>query len=188
MRLQHQKSITDTVVRRARRLERHWQKLCGLYLPVPGEGSIWVYHHRSSAGRAFGWKLHVSATILNAPTILERIAPLLVESGVQFKAPRSLTDLGTLNSGLLQTYTQVGKVFTIYPHSDEEAVTLATRLDDLTRRFKAPSVPFDLRLSEGSNVYYRYGAFKNIDREQADTTAMRAGSSGNGNLDRDDRK
>ncbi|NOT62211.1 MAG: serine/threonine protein kinase, partial [Acidobacteria bacterium] len=55
--------------------------------------------------------------------------------------------------------SQVGKIFTVYPRNDQEAVALASRLHELTRRFSAPAVPFDLRYRSGSNVYYRYGAF-----------------------------
>lgn len=159
---------TVAIDARARALEKRWRKLCALYLPNADPDSVWNYHRVSGDGREVGWKLHVSATILNAPKILQRIAPLLAECGVQFKAARSLTEVSTLNSGVLHTYSQVGKVITVYPRNDDEAVYLAQRLHKLTRRFKAPSVPFDLRFGETSNVYYRYGAFKKIELEQPD--------------------
>jgi tRNA A-37 threonylcarbamoyl transferase component Bud32 len=65
-----------------------------------------------------------------------------------------------LNSGLLGSYSQVGKIITVYPRHDGELVKLAGVLHQLTYRFRAPSVPFDLRYHPTSNVYYRYGAFK----------------------------
>lgn len=150
--------------RRARLLEARWQKLCALYLPHAPQESIWRYPHpkRQRRPRA-GWKLHISATILNAPVVLKRIAPLLTARSVWFKAPRSLIEVGKLNSGLNYNYSQIGKIFTVYPRSDDEAVWLAQRLHKLTRQLPAPSVPFDLSISETSNVYYRFGAFEHIE-------------------------
>ena len=148
-------------------LQRRWDELCAKYLPLTDGDSIWRYS-RSTAQDDLdqGWKLHVSATILNAPQILKRVAPALIRRGVQFKAARSLTDVIALNSGLNQAYSQVGKVITVYPRSNREAVQLAQCLDKLTFRFRAPSVPFDLRFGEASNIYYRYGAFKHIEIER----------------------
>ena len=146
--------------KRAGVLEKRWQDLCSVYLPFSDKGSIWRYSGLASrSAPECGWKLHISATILNAPAILKRIAPLLVQRRVQFKAARSLVEIQRLNSGLHHNYTQIGKVITIYPRSDRQAVSLARRLHELTRGFAAPSVPFDLRFKPGSNVYYRFGAF-----------------------------
>jgi len=162
----HQNGVTDRFGARER-LEKTWADLCAEYLPISDDNSIWRYSRSSVEGDPDqGWKLHVSATILNAPRILERIAPALSECGVQFKAARSLTDVITLNSGLQQSYSQVGKVITVYPRDNREAVHLARRLDKLTFRFRAPSVPFDLRFGDASNIYYRYGAFKHLEIER----------------------
>ena len=152
---------------RVRELQRTWAELCAEYLPLTDGESIWCYNRPSEADDLDqGWKLHISATILNAPQILKRIAPALIECGVQFKAARSLTDVITLNAGLHHSYSQVGKVITVYPRSNSEAVRLAQRLDRLTFRFRTPAVPFDLRFREASNVYYRYGAFKHFEIER----------------------
>jgi class IV lanthipeptide synthase len=167
---------------RARTLEKRWQKLCALYLPIADHGSIWNYRHSRSEWPDHGWKLHVSATILNAPGILLRIAPFLDQCGLQFKAARSLSEVATLNSGLLHTYSQVGKIITVYPRDDREAVYLAQRLHELTRRFRAPSVPFDLRFCENSNIYYRYGAFKQNEIKLPDGRRIPAIASPGGSL------
>jgi len=156
-------SKAEMTVRRGQTLEhlrRTWESLCAEYLPVVHEDSMWRYSRRPApSDRQQGWKLHVSATILNASHILKSVGPVLRDSGVQFKAARTLDDVQSLNSGLRSTYTQIGKIITVYPRSDDEAVLLAKRLHQLTYRFRAPAVPFDLRLREKSNVYYRYGAF-----------------------------
>jgi serine/threonine protein kinase len=147
-------------------LSRQWNEVCDRYLPLIDDDSIWRFNRGGNQNDLDqGWKLHVSATILNAPAVLARIAPVLSQCSVQFKAPRSLDDVLKLNLGLHGTYSQVGKIITIYPRHDAEAVQLAKILHRLTYRFRAPSVPFDLRLSPTSNVYYRYGAFRKKELE-----------------------
>lgn len=173
---------------RARMLEKRWQELCALYLPIADHNSIWNYHHCRNDWPDYGWKLHVSATILNAARILQRVAPLLAQRGVQFKAARSLADVAMLNSGLSHTYSQVGKIITVYPRNDREAVYLAARLHELTRGFGGPTVPFDLRFCRNSNIYYRYGAFKQTKIKLSDGRRVLAITSPGGDLVPDDRQ
>jgi class IV lanthipeptide synthase len=175
--------------KRARALERRWQKLCALHLPHAPGGSIWRYRHTTSRGApASGWKLHLSATILNAATTLERVVPLLANCGVQFKAPRSLTEVMRLNSGLHHRYSQIGKVITVYPRNESEAVNLAQALHQLTRRLHAPSVPFDLRFADRGNVYYRFGALRHMEIKLANGKRVPAMKSPNGRLEQDVRE
>lgn len=152
---------------RARRLEERWLRLCTSHLTTAPADSIWRYSHEGYyEGPSQGWKLHVSATVLNACEVLEGVGPLLTSRGVSYKAPRSLAELFKLNSGLYYGYTQVGKVFTVYPRTDAEAVELAEKLYEMTRRIQAPAVPFDQRF--GGNVYYRFGAFAHMEMEHED--------------------
>lgn len=149
-----------TAYENAKRLSETWTMLCDKFLPIVSTGSIWRYSRKANKSDASqGWKLHVSATVLNAHIVLERVAPLLIKRGVQFKAPASLDILRQINSGLDSSFSQVGKVFTVYPANDAEAVFLARQLHTLTRRLVAPVIPFDGRFRRKSNVYYRYGAF-----------------------------
>ena len=173
---------------RAERFEKlkYWHDLCDRYLPVVQEGSIWRYHRRPRAGDADkGWKLHVSATVLNAHVVLERIGPFLETRGVQFKAPASLDELHRLNSGVDHPYTQIGKAITVYPASEIEAVALARKLHELTRQLSAPKVPFDVRYKTGSNVYYRYGAFKWLEMSLPNGARVPAMKNPEGVLERD---
>jgi len=162
-----------------RQLQRKWEALCAEYLRVADDDSMWRYSRMPAPGDLEqGWKLHVSATILNAPQILSSVAPELRAGGVQFKAARTLNDVQNLNAGLLLTYSQIGKIITVYPRHDDEAVYLAQRLHQLTYRFRAPSVPFDLRFRERSNIYYRYGSFKQmqVERDGVPVLAVRSPS------------
>ncbi len=148
----------------------HYSKLCSEFLPLVDNDSIW--RHSRRFGKLLpeqGWKLHVSATILTANEVLEKVAPFLQKMKVRFKAPASLADLKNLNAGTIHGYSQVGKFITVYPSTDNEAVSLAERLHQLTSRFpSAPSVPFDFRYKPESCIYYRYGSFKKRQIENAD--------------------
>jgi hypothetical protein len=154
-----------------------WERLCADFLPLAPEGSFWRYSRGHATGDAEqGWKLHVSATVLTANETLKRVAPLLRARGTLFKAPSSLTGLQRLNCGLDYGYSQVGKFITVYTRSDEEAVSLARRLDRMTRGMASPPVPFDRRFRPGSCVYYRYGSFSQLEMRNEDgtrTPAMR---------------
>ncbi len=173
---------------RVRVWEQRWEDICNLYLPLVVEGSIWRYRRPADADDPdCGWKLHISATVLNASSILKRIAPVLVRQAVQFKAARSLAEIYKLNSGLYYNYTQIGKVITIYPRDENQAVSLAAQLHRLTQRFKGPSVPFDFRFAAGSNIYYRFGAFRPLHLEQRDGRRISALSSPTGELVPDSR-
>lgn len=142
----------------------HWASLCRHYLPVVTQGSMWRFSRGvRPEDPEQGWKLHIPATVLTAGRVLERVAPLLGGRGVLFKAPASLAELDKLNSGIYYGYSQIGKVITVYPRTEAEAVLLAERLHELTRGMRAPSVPFDLRYRRDGCVFYRYGAFKALE-------------------------
>ncbi len=164
-------------------MSMRWRELCERYLPITPQNSLWRYSRAPNGlDPEQGWKLHISATVLTANSVLERVGPLLIECDVQFKAPSSLRELSRLNSGLHYGYCQVGKFITIYPRTIEEFSSLAQTLHQLTRHMSAPAVPFDLRFRPGSNVYYRYGAFKNMEIKHADGTLTLALQSPDGRL------
>ncbi len=141
--------------------EVEWRKLCERYLPLSSEDSVWRFSRPPSKRQPVqGWKLHISATILSANTILKRVAPLLIRSHVAFKAPRTLEELSKINSGLHYGFSQVGKFITVYPRDAHHAASLAQRLARLTEDCPSPVVPYDLPLRRKSCVYYRYGAFE----------------------------
>jgi serine/threonine protein kinase len=87
-----------------------------------------------------------------------------------------------INSGVYYGYSQVGKCITVYPRNEKEAVLLARHLCKLTRGMSAPIIPFDLRVSPDSCVYYRYGAFKLVDIINTDGTRTPAIHDPDGNL------
>lgn len=185
-RQRHLRSDVDAI---ARSLNQSWLELCARFLPEGSAGSKWRYSRKSDPRDLDqGWKLHLSATVLSANDILGRVAPFLRRTGVLFKAPSSLHELSRINSGLFYGYTQVGKFITVYPQSDQQAISLARRLHRLTVGTCAPAVPFDLEFEPGGCVYYRYGAFKKLELENPDGTYSGAVRSPAGELVPDSRE
>lgn len=149
---------------KANLLRRRWIRLCETFLPVKNADSLWRFNREAKTEEPHqGWKLHISATILEACDVFEKVAPFLIDSDVQFKAPDSLDELVKINSGLQYGYRQVGKFITIYPATTEKALELAAALHKLTSVFQAITVPFDERYLPESSVFYRYGAFQSIE-------------------------
>lgn len=143
---------------------QNWAKICHRYLPFASGDAKWRLSRTVRPDDPDqGWKLHLSATLLNAGEMLEKVAPVLQAGGVLFKAPASLEELSRINSGLIYGYSQVGKAITVYPQNNEEAVRLAHQLSGITFGMAAPAVPFDRQFRPGSCIYYRYGAFKELD-------------------------
>ncbi len=105
-----------------------------------------------------GWKLHISASVSSAGTVLRRVLPILLTRAACFKMAASLKRLSFLNQGGAGK-SQIGKFITVYPRNDHEAVELARLLDEATAGLHGPNIPSDRALHPGSLVYYRYGAF-----------------------------
>jgi hypothetical protein len=150
--------------------------------------SIWRYSRASSPGDPDqGWKLHIPANALTACTVLEKVAPFLHRRKLLFKAPVSLQELEKLNSGIYYGYCQVGKVITVYPQTTKEAIGLARALYRMTRGIPSPSVPFDLKFRSDGCLYYRYGSFSLLEKENDDGTRTFAIRDPQGNLVADQR-
>lgn len=148
---------------KATEFSARWQNLCDVYLPFKTESTFWRFSRASKPEEIMqGWKLHISATVLQACDLFEKVAPFLTAENLQFKAPESLREVIKLNSGLDYGYWQIGKILTIYPANEPQAVELARELHELTKEFISIAVPFDKRYLPESSVFYRYGAFEEI--------------------------
>ncbi|HYJ87342.1 MAG TPA: protein kinase [Pyrinomonadaceae bacterium] len=158
-----QLQLAENAHSKAKGLDLRWQELCRRYLPLTYKDSIWRFSRESLPNDPDqGWKLHIAATVLNAPDVLDAVGPFFQRRGILYKAPRTLSEINNLNSGIHYGYCQVGKFLTVYPECTDEARKLARMLHQLTRRFSGPSIPFDLRYQPDSCVFYRYGAFKRL--------------------------
>jgi hypothetical protein len=104
-----------------------------------------------------GWKLHVSATVSGVDLLFKRVLPCLARHGAHFKIAAERDAIVQLNAGNFGE-AQIGKVITVYPRNDTEAVALARELIEHTRGIVGPSIATDLHLGEA--VYTRYGSVR----------------------------
>ncbi len=165
-----------------------WHQLCEQFLPIDSLETIWRFSRESIKNEpSQGWKLHLSATILEACDLFQKVAPFLISENIQFKAPKSLEELTKINCGLEYGYWQVGKFITVYPPNTKSALYLAKQLHNLTLEFNAISVPFDNQYLSNSSVFYRFGAFHNLELIGENGEPIPAIKDKKGNLVYDDR-
>jgi len=107
--------------------------------------------------RVAGWKLHVSASVTSIDLLFERVLPCLARRGTHFKIAAEREAIVQLNAGKFGE-AQIGKVITVYPRNDTEAVALARELIEHTRGIVGPRIATDLHLGEA--VYARYGSVR----------------------------
>jgi hypothetical protein len=107
--------------------------------------------------RVASWKLHVSATVTGVDLLFERVLPCLARHAAHFKIAAEREAIVQLNAGNFGE-AQIGKVITVYPRNDAEAVALARELIEHTRGIVGPTIATDLHLGEA--VYARYGSVR----------------------------
>ncbi|MFI5806809.1 class III lanthionine synthetase LanKC [Streptomyces sp. NPDC051561] len=106
---------------------------------------------------AQGWKIHVSATLDNAQSVLERVMEYCVPRSVAFKFVPSRYLLHARNAKYADRSAS-GKFLTVYPADDAQCREVATDLDALLAGEPGPYILSDLRWGEGP-VHLRYGSF-----------------------------
>jgi serine/threonine protein kinase len=104
-----------------------------------------------------GWKLHVSATVTGVDRLFQRVLPCLARHRAHFKMAADRDTIVQLNAGNFGE-VQIGKVITVYPRNDREAVDLARELIHHTRGIVGPGIATDLHL--GGAIYARYGSVR----------------------------
>lgn len=112
---------------------------------------------RTADGLHQGWKLHLSARPSTLKQTVDRVIPVLLAAGCDFKVIASPELLRDFNAGL-HGAGAVGKAVTVYPHQDH-VVELACRLADALEGFEGPQINSDRRFRQDAPVYYRFGPF-----------------------------
>ncbi|MCX5205487.1 class III lanthionine synthetase LanKC [Streptomyces sp. NBC_00237] len=108
-----------------------------------------------------GWKIHVSATLDNAESVLEQVMAYCLPRSIAFKFVPSRYLLHNRNAKYADRAAS-GKFITVYPTDDEQCRSIATDLDAALAGSQGPYVLSDLRWGEGP-VYLRYGSFTRRD-------------------------
>lgn len=127
-----------------------------------------------------GWKIHVSACLDNAESILDRLVAYCVSHGVAFKFVPSRYLLHHRNAKYADRAGS-GKFATVYPVDDEQCHTVARDLDELLAGEPGPYILSDLRWGRGP-VHLRYGSFAHRDCYDAHGELVPAIADPEGNL------
>jgi tRNA A-37 threonylcarbamoyl transferase component Bud32 len=104
-----------------------------------------------------GWKIHVSACLDNAESVLERVRAHCVARGTAFKFVPSRYLLHQRNAKYADRAGS-GKFITVYPADEADFERLAGELSELLAGEPGPHILSDLRLGDGP-VHVRYGGF-----------------------------
>ncbi|MEU6957915.1 class III lanthionine synthetase LanKC [Streptomyces sp. NPDC045714] len=104
-----------------------------------------------------GWKIHVSAALDNAVSVLDRVVAHCLEHRLAFKCVPN-AGLLALRNAKYADRAGSGKFITVYPPSDEAFPEVCTALMRLLEGEHGPYILSDLRCGNGP-VHTRYGAF-----------------------------
>ncbi|MFD4001641.1 class III lanthionine synthetase LanKC [Streptomyces rubiginosohelvolus] len=106
---------------------------------------------------AQGWKLHISAALDNAASVLDRVTAHCLEHRIAFKCIPN-AGLLALRNAKYADRAGSGKFITVYPPSEEAFPKVCTALMQLLEGEHGPYILSDLRCGNGP-VHTRYGAF-----------------------------
>ncbi|WP_434744293.1 class III lanthionine synthetase LanKC [Streptomyces sp. A-14] len=106
---------------------------------------------------AQGWKIHVSAALDNAASVLARVTAHCLEHRLAFKCIPN-AGLLALRNAKYADRAGSGKFITVYPPSEEAFPEVCTALMQLLEGEHGPYILSDLRCGNGP-VHTRYGAF-----------------------------
>ncbi|MFH8837196.1 class III lanthionine synthetase LanKC [Streptomyces sp. NPDC017868] len=122
---------------------------------------VWVRVSYGNPLPAQGWKIHVSATADNAEAALRAVAAICARRQTDFKYLRSSTLLSTFNSKYAHRGS-AGKFIAIYPVDEADLKDLLEELSTALQGFTGPYILSDLRWSDSSPVFIRYGGFAEL--------------------------
>ncbi|WP_342571389.1 lanthionine synthetase LanC family protein [Paenibacillus sp. FSL R5-0749] len=111
----------------------------------------------------FGWKIHISATPLNAEDILTIVNEYCGKNKVPFKF---MKDAEILKRSLSKVWSRSssGKFITIYPKDTKQFLLIIDDLYQLLKKYTGPFVLSDKRYKDCKVLYYRYGSMAATDQ------------------------
>ncbi|GAA4074074.1 protein kinase domain-containing protein [Amphibacillus indicireducens] len=126
-------------------------------------GSHWLYSENFNMKciPESGFKIHVSSTVFNAIHIQEACIPYLEQNSIQFKVVRKLNLFELQNRGVFG-FSQIGKLITIYPSDFNEFKKVINDLYLKTKLIEGVNIPSDFKYRSSKVIFYRYGAFIDI--------------------------
>lgn len=108
-----------------------------------------------------GWKIHISAGYNDMEKVIEIISSYMFKENITFKVVSSYEEWLIKNSKAADR-SESGKFITIYPKDSEQFKKIIEDISKLISNCEiGPYILSDKRY-KNTNVYYRYGAFKEI--------------------------
>jgi hypothetical protein len=143
---------------------------------------IWTQWHTEAllGGVEQGWKIHVSASLIRCPAVLETAATILFAEGIPFKHVTCRRHF-LIAHHKHATRQQSGKFITAYPADVATARRVMDALREALTGEDGPFVLTDRRYLDSSVVHYRYGSFVDRCRTLADGTQESLIRDGHGN-------
>ncbi|WP_279361519.1 class III lanthionine synthetase LanKC [Xanthomonas sacchari] len=106
-----------------------------------------------------GWKIHISCTLRDAKTVLERVTQICTDDGTEFKfASDEFIHRKLLSKSVARQ--SGGKFMTIYPAGVEKFESLIESLYQALRGINGPYILSDRQYKDSGAVFYRYGGFR----------------------------
>ncbi|MEU4744798.1 class III lanthionine synthetase LanKC [Actinosynnema sp. NPDC023658] len=123
-----------------------------------GDRNIWRHLHPDGVMLPKqGWKVHVSATVLNAGEVLLKSYEYLIARRIPFKYLRTQSIVLARNSKYAPREGS-GKLITIYPADDAELESTLAELSEILKGQPGAYILSDLRYGAGP-LFVRYGGF-----------------------------
>ncbi|MGX7111806.1 class III lanthionine synthetase LanKC [Gemella cuniculi] len=106
-----------------------------------------------------GWKIHISVVIREAQKCLTIVSEYLFNKNIAFKYVKNEFQL-TIKNSKNAARESSGKFITIYPNDIKEFKKIIDKLEKLLVDLEKGAYILSDRRWKNSNIYYRYGGFK----------------------------
>lgn len=138
------------------------------YAVISDSESVWKHFHvKGLILPEQGWKIHVTSSLEDSQSVLDKVARLCIDRKIEFKHLKDRDSFIKLNSKNANRASS-GKFMTIYPMNNEVFVELLELISLAIQGFeKGPYILSDKRW-KNSNVFYRYGGFSRIINEHGE--------------------
>lgn len=113
------------------------------------------YYSVGKSNWALGWIIDISVILIQIRDLLSLVIPMLIKHSMPFKIIRN-SELAEFILDGKMGFKLLGKIVSIYPPTEKQALALAKELISLTNSFRGPKILTDRRL--GGVIYTCYGA------------------------------
>ncbi|MGE7624845.1 hypothetical protein ACQKMD_17895 [Viridibacillus sp. NPDC096237] len=130
------------------------------YTVISDSDSVWKHYHvKGLILPDQGWKIHVTSSLEDSKSVLDKVARLCKDKKIEFKHVKDRDSMIKLNSKNANRASSE-KFMTISPMNNEIFVELLEIISLTIQKFKKGPYFLNDKRWKNSNVFYRYGGFK----------------------------